>query len=133
MDLLRKCRVNAALTIQIFSQIFLYINTWLFNRIVCCPELNLCSYFWGEKLSFRLKSICHWAEKQGLELPSECYLTKVNQLCLLLQSPKRDMYDVQQLISNNTFTINSIQITQILNNYILSRNEPEISNSFSQA
>ncbi len=132
MDLLRKCRVNAALTIQMFSQIFHYINTWLFNRIVCCPELKLCSHFWGEKLSLRLKSISDWAQRQGLELASDCHLTKVNQICLLLQSPKRDTHDVQHLISNNSFKLNSIQIKQILNNYVLNRNETPISPTFSQ-
>ncbi|CAF0829403.1 unnamed protein product [Rotaria sp. Silwood1] len=133
MNLLRKCRVNVALTIQIFSQIFHYINTWLFNRIVCCPDLKLCSYVWGEKLLFRLKSIHNWAEKQGLELASECHLIKVNQLCQLLKSSKSDVHDVQQLLLNKTFKINSIQITQILNNYILSKKEPSISNSFREA
>jgi hypothetical protein len=58
---------------------------------------------------------------------------KINQLCLLLQSSKRGIYDVQQLILNNKFQINSIQIKQILNNYILSQNEPPISKNFSQA
>jgi len=133
MDLLRKCRVNPALTIQIFSQIFFYINTYLFNRIVCYPELKLCSAIWGEKLLFRLKSISNWAERQGLELPSECHLMKVNQLCLLLKCSKQDVYDVQQLILNNKFKINSLEIKQILNNYILDRNEPPISIEFSQA
>jgi afadin len=133
MDLLRKCRVNAAFTIQIFSQIFLYINTWLFNRIVCCPELKLCSHFWGEKLSLRLKCISDWAQRQGLELASDCHLTKVNQICLLLQSSKRDTHDVQQIISNNTLKLNSSQITQILNHYVLNRNEQPISPTFSQA
>jgi len=133
MDLLRKCRVNPALTIQVFSRIFFYINTYLFNRIVCYPELKLCSAIWGEKLLFRLKSISNWAERQGLELPSECHLMKVNQLCLLLKSSKQDVYDVQQLILNNKFKINSVEIKQILNNYILDRNEPPISIEFSQA
>ena len=133
MDLLRKCRVNAALTIQMFSQIFHYINTWLFNRIVCCPELKLCSHFWGEKFSLRLKSISDWAQRQGLELASDCHLTKVNQICILLQCPKRDAHDVQQFISINTLKLNSIQIKQILNNYIANRNESPISSSFSQS
>ncbi|CAF0787688.1 unnamed protein product [Adineta ricciae] len=133
MDLLRKCRVNAALTIQMFSQIFHYINTWLFNRMVCCPELKLCSHFWGEKLSVRLKSISDWAQRQGLELASDCHLTKVNQICLLLQNNKRDAHDVQQLISNNNFKLNSIQVKQILNNYMSNRNETPISSTFSQA
>ncbi|OCT77967.1 hypothetical protein XELAEV_18029066mg [Xenopus laevis] len=33
MSLLRRCRVNAALTIQLFSQLFHFINMWLFNRL----------------------------------------------------------------------------------------------------
>ena len=132
MDLLRKSRINATLTIQIFSQIFHYINSWLFNRIVCYPELKLCSRMLGEKLSFRLKFISDWAQKQGLELASEYHLTKVNQLCLLLQSSKYDDYDVQRLLSNTMFEINSIQVTQVLNNYVLTINEPPISSNFSQ-
>jgi afadin len=133
MDLLRKCRVNAALTIQMFSQIFHYINTWLCNRIVCCPELKLCSHFWGEKLSIRLKSVSDWAQRQGLELASDCHLTKVNQICALLQCSKRDAHDVQQMLCNTTFKLNSMQTTQILNHYVSNRNEPSISASFTQA
>ncbi len=33
MNLLRKCRVNAALTIQLFSQLFHFINMWTFNQV----------------------------------------------------------------------------------------------------
>jgi hypothetical protein len=58
---------------------------------------------------------------------------KINQLCLLLQSEKHDLYDVQQLTSMNTFQINSIQITEILKNYIREKNEPAITKNFSQA
>ena len=32
MNLLRKCRVNAALTIQLFSQLFHFVNMWTFNQ-----------------------------------------------------------------------------------------------------
>ena len=133
VDLFRKCRVNPGLTIEIFSQLFHYINTWLFNRIVSYPELKLCSRYWGDKISLRLKSIQNWAFQQGLELPSEYHLIKINQLCLLLQSEKRDLYDVQQLVSNKSFQINSIQINEILKNYILDKNEPMITRNFSQA
>lgn len=34
MGLLRKCRVNAALTIQLFSQLFHFVNMWTFNLVV---------------------------------------------------------------------------------------------------
>ncbi len=33
MNLLRKCRVNAALTIQLFSQLFHFVNMWTFNQV----------------------------------------------------------------------------------------------------
>ena len=55
MALLRKCRVNAALTIQLFSQLFHFINMWTFNQIVTChyrPEgkpVNYCTHRWAKK------------------------------------------------------------------------------------
>lgn len=38
MALLRRCRVNAALTIQLFSQLFHFINMMAFNKIVTSPS-----------------------------------------------------------------------------------------------
>ncbi|KAF0313994.1 Afadin [Amphibalanus amphitrite] len=43
MALLRRCRVNAALTIQLFSQLFHYINMSVFNRVVTNGPVNYCS------------------------------------------------------------------------------------------
>lgn len=43
MALLRRCRVNAALTIQLFSQLFHFINMWVFNRIVVDSHPNYCT------------------------------------------------------------------------------------------
>jgi len=65
MTVLRRCRVNAALTIQLFSQLFHFINVWLFNRVVLEPKLQLCSRTWGNKLRKRLVHVQTWAEKQG--------------------------------------------------------------------
>ena len=44
MGLLRKCRVNAALTIQLFSQLFHFINRWTFNQIVTAENKNYCTH-----------------------------------------------------------------------------------------
>lgn len=33
MTLLRRCRANAALTIQLFSQLFHFINMAIFNKV----------------------------------------------------------------------------------------------------
>lgn len=90
MGLLRRCRVNAALTIQLFSQLFHALNAALFNRLVGLdsPRLpasashhllppagaNLCSRQWGLALSRRLRRLEAWAERQGLELAADCHL-----------------------------------------------------------
>ena len=71
MSLLRRCRVNAALTIQLFSQLFHFINMWLFNKLVMEPHLQLCTREWGHCLKRRLGRVDIWAEKQGLELAAE--------------------------------------------------------------
>ena len=80
MSLLRRCRVNAALTIQLFSQLFHFINMWLFNRIVLEPDLGLCTMMWGSRLRMRLSFIEAWAERQGLELAADCHLARIVQV-----------------------------------------------------
>jgi len=85
MTLLRRCRVNAALTIQLFSQLFHYVNMWLFNYVVLQPKLQLCSREWGARFHQRLAHVQKWAEQQGLELAADCHLEKVVQVQLALR------------------------------------------------
>ena len=80
MSLLRRCRVNAALTIQLFSQLFHFINMWLFNTLVLDPRLGLCTRAWGHRWKRRLGRIEVWAEKQGLELAADCHLARIIQV-----------------------------------------------------
>lgn len=80
MGLLRRCRVNAALTIQLFSQLFHFINMWLFNRLVTGPESGLCSHYWGAIIRQQLGRVEAWAEKQGLELAADCHLSRIVQV-----------------------------------------------------
>lgn len=80
MCLLRRCRVNAALTIQLFSQLFHFINMWLFNRLVTDPESGLCSHYWGAIIRQQLGHVEAWAEKQGLELAADCHLSRIVQV-----------------------------------------------------
>lgn len=79
MNLLRRCRVNAALTIQLFSQLFHFINMWLFNILVK-EQHQFCMRIWGLRLKRRLGSIEAWAEKQGLELAADCHLCRIIQV-----------------------------------------------------
>lgn len=80
MSLLRRCRVNAALTIQLFSQLFHFINMWLFNKLVTDTESGLCCHYWGAILRQQLSHIEAWAEKQGLELAADCHLSRIVQV-----------------------------------------------------
>lgn len=84
MSLLRRCRVNAALTIQLFSQLFHFINMWLFNRLVTAPDSGLCSHYWGAIVRQQLGHIEAWAEKQGLELAADCHLSRIVQVSMCI-------------------------------------------------
>lgn len=80
MNLLRRCRVNAALTIQLFSQLFHYVNMWLFNVLVTEKRVQFCTRSWGMRLKRRLGRVEAWAEKQGLELAADCHLCRIIQV-----------------------------------------------------
>ncbi|XP_071956570.1 afadin-like isoform X2 [Antedon mediterranea] len=126
MTLIRRCRVNAALTIQFFSQLFHYINMWLFNAMVMETQLRLCTRDWGKRIRRRLGRIEAWALKQGLELAAECHLSRVIQASNLLQSPKSTEDDIAS-ISSKCFKLNSLQLRALLENYLPRQGERPLS------
>ncbi|KAJ8958851.1 hypothetical protein NQ318_019615 [Aromia moschata] len=95
MNLLRKCRVNAALTIQLFSQLFHWISAKALSNVI--SNSNLCTRNFGNKLFNRLRNLQAWAESQGLELAAECHLAKIVQCAHLLQAPKYAPEDLASL------------------------------------
>ena len=116
MALLRKCRVNAALTIQLFSQLFHFVNMWTFNQIVTNhfrrqgeSPVNYCTHRWGFRLKKRLSKVETWAEKQGLELAADCHLARVVQAAHLLQARKNTAEDIAS-VSSICFKLNSLQV-----------------------
>ncbi|MGH0136420.1 UNVERIFIED_CONTAM: hypothetical protein FKN15_071926 [Acipenser sinensis] len=125
MSLLRRCRVNAALTIQLFSQLFHFINMWLFNKLVTEPDSELCSHYWGAILRQQLGHIEAWAEKQGLELAADCHLSRIVQATTLLTMDKYSMQDIPN-INNTCFKLNSLQLQALLQNYHCAPDEPYI-------
>ncbi|TRY86925.1 hypothetical protein DNTS_002199 [Danionella cerebrum] len=125
MSLLRRCRVNAALTIQLFSQLFHFINMWLFNKLVTEADSGLCSHYWGAILRQQLSHIEAWAEKQGLELAADCHLSRIVQATTLLTMDKYSLQDVQN-INNTCFKLNSLQLNALLSNYHCAPDEPYI-------
>lgn len=114
MNLLRKCRVNAALTIQLFSQLFHWISARCLSAIVSNP--HLCTRAFGMRLFNRLRNLQAWAESQGLELAAECHLAKVVQCAHLLQSPKLSAEELANL-SATCFKLNSLQLRALLTQY----------------
>ncbi|XP_047497776.1 afadin-like [Penaeus chinensis] len=125
MALLRRCRVNAALTIQLFSQLFHFINMWVFNRIVADPLPNYCTRVWGIRLKRRLARIELWAEKQGLELAADCHLARLSQAAMLLHAQKSAPDDIAT-ISSTCFKLNSLQLRALLEKYQPAPDEPRI-------
>ncbi|XP_016831919.1 afadin isoform X6 [Cricetulus griseus] len=125
MSLLRRCRVNAALTIQLFSQLFHFINMWLFNRLVTDPDSGLCSHYWGAIIRQQLGHIEAWAEKQGLELAADCHLSRIVQATTLLTMDKYVPDDIPN-INSTCFKLNSLQLQALLQNYHCAPDEPFI-------
>ncbi|XP_049641106.1 afadin isoform X2 [Suncus etruscus] len=125
MSLLRRCRVNAALTIQLFSQLFHFINMWLFNRLVTDPESGLCSHYWGAIIRQQLGHVEAWAEKQGLELAADCHLSRIVQATTLLTMDKYAPEDIPS-INSTCFKLNSLQLQALLQNYHCAPDEPFI-------
>ncbi|XP_045150489.1 afadin isoform X9 [Echinops telfairi] len=125
MSLLRRCRVNAALTIQLFSQLFHFVNMWLFNRLVTEPDSGLCSHYWGAIIRQQLGHIEAWAEKQGLELAADCHLSRIVQATTLLTMDKYAAEDIAN-IHSTCFKLNSLQLQALLQNYHCAPDEPFI-------
>jgi len=130
MGLLRKCRVNAALTIQLFSQLFHFVNMWTFNTIVSDPppgqpRVNYCTHTWGLRLKRRLNKVEIWAEKQGLELAADCHLARITQAAHLLQARKGTPDDIASL-SSTCFKLNSYQLESLLSRYQPAEHESPI-------
>ncbi|XP_044596126.1 afadin isoform X3 [Cotesia glomerata] len=123
MALLRRYRVNAALTIQFFSHLFHTINATAFNILI--SNNNLCVRWFGRRLKARLNAIETWAERQGLELASQCHLATIMQATHLLQAPK---YNTEELaaLSSTCLKLNSLQVRALLQKYQPTADEPRL-------
>ncbi|XP_034531280.1 afadin [Notolabrus celidotus] len=127
MSLLRRCRVNPALTIQLFSQLFHFISAWLFNQLMSqeAKTPGLRSHYWGAALRQRLTAIEAWAERQGLELAADCHLGHIIQATMLLTMSKYSMQDAKD-VQSVCFKLNSLQLKTLLAGYLYATTEPHI-------
>uniref|UniRef100_A0A8R1XRD7 Afadin n=1 Tax=Onchocerca volvulus TaxID=6282 RepID=A0A8R1XRD7_ONCVO len=126
MCLLRHCRLNAALTIQLFSQLFYYINVVLFNWLVSSSGIPYCSRAFGVRLRTRLGYVNEWAYQRGLELAAECHMDRINQAIILLVTPKT--VDHISNLGATCYKLNSVQVRWFLEHIVLDVGEEPISN-----
>uniref|UniRef100_A0A914I3K9 Ras-associating domain-containing protein n=1 Tax=Globodera rostochiensis TaxID=31243 RepID=A0A914I3K9_GLORO len=110
--------LNPALTIQLFSQLFHFISTTVFNWLVTEPEARplICQQFGLLELKQLLDHVQQWAEQQGLELAAECHMDRLCQVVHLLCTPK----NLQQVavLGATCYRLNSVQVRFLLENYV---------------
>ncbi|KAG5265812.1 hypothetical protein AALO_G00246660 [Alosa alosa] len=119
MSLLRRCRVNAAFSIQLFSQLLHFISGWLVNWLLGSgPTLrghHRRSPLWLDTMRQRLALVSAWAERQGLELAADCHLSLVMQAITLLSMNAQTMQDTKR-VHEACFKLNSLQIRTLTAN-----------------
>ncbi|CAH8601835.1 unnamed protein product [Heterobilharzia americana] len=123
MQQLRKSRVNAALTFQLYSQLFHFIGAHIFNTVLIDTEAkprNVLSEgnLWltrlgASRLTRRLDRIKRWAHKQGLELAVECRLQRCTQACQLIMANRTNLDEFYQHCIS-LISLNSLQLEWLL-------------------
>ncbi len=78
VSLLKRCHVNAMLSIMIFSQLFHYISAKLLNKLL--TDNKLCTRATTGRMKRRIERLREWAEKEGLELPAGEHLSLITQV-----------------------------------------------------
>ncbi|XP_077094841.1 afadin isoform X2 [Siphateles boraxobius] len=122
MSLLRRCRVNPALSVQLFSQLFHFMGAWILNQFTA-PGSKLCSNYWGKTLRQRLRYIEAWAERQGLELAVDCHLSRIIQATMLLTMTSYSTRD-PLMIQSTCYKLNSLQLRALISKYHYAPNQP---------
>ncbi|VDK42650.1 unnamed protein product [Anisakis simplex] len=123
---LRMHRINAALTIQLFSQLFYFISSQIFNWLVSPNGSRCCSTAFGVRLSNRLNNIHNWAKQQGMELPAICHMDKIQQAISLLVTQKTS--NQISVLGATCYKLNSVQVRYLLEHIVVDVNEDAISN-----
>ncbi|CEF64999.1 Afadin [Strongyloides ratti] len=122
---LHRNNINANLQIQIFSQLFHYVNMYIFNWMVGTEEgARHLTLSWAIHLKERLFNIYKWAENHGLELAFECHMDRIQQAVNLLITPKT--IDQVAVLGATCYKLNSRQIEYLLTRYINEASEAPI-------
>uniref|UniRef100_A0AAF5CZA4 PDZ domain-containing protein n=1 Tax=Strongyloides stercoralis TaxID=6248 RepID=A0AAF5CZA4_STRER len=128
LNQLHKNCINANLQIQIFSQLFHYVNMYIFNWMVGTEEGSRhIKFSWAIRLKERLYNIYKWAESHGLELAFECHMDRIQQAVNLLITPKTA--DQISVLGATCYKLNSRQIEYLLTRYINDVSEVPITES----
>ncbi|WKX91609.1 hypothetical protein Q1695_009994 [Nippostrongylus brasiliensis] len=111
----RASRLNAALTIQLCSQVLHAINVAIFNSLVgvSSTPVQLTTRL-GKYLQARLAALHGWAEQMGVELAAECHLDRSRQAAALLAAQKNDV----AALGATCYKLNSLQVRYLLSNFV---------------
>jgi afadin len=112
ITILKRCHVNATLSIMVFSNLFRYISVKVFNKLVS-GEVKHCGRSLGQRLCKRLGKVKGWAEREGMELPAETHLTMVVEVANLLQASKKHTDNAQTIFASCPH-LNSLQMSTLL-------------------
>ncbi|KAF8570827.1 hypothetical protein P879_02619 [Paragonimus westermani] len=119
----RRARLNASLTIQLFAQLFHVLNAHIFNQVLINTEakprhVREDSNVWltrvgATRLTRRLDRIKHWAQRHGLERAAECRLQRCVQACQLVLTDRSNL-DAFYQFCMGLLALNSIQLEWLL-------------------
>ncbi|KAF5406078.1 Ras association domain protein [Paragonimus heterotremus] len=119
----RRARLNASLTIQLFAQLFHILNAHIFNQVLINTEakprhVREDSNVWltrvgATRLTRRLDRIKHWAQRHGLERAAECRLQRCAQACQLVLTDRSNLNAFYQFCMG-LLALNSIQLEWLL-------------------
>uniref|UniRef100_A0AC35UBP0 Afadin n=1 Tax=Rhabditophanes sp. KR3021 TaxID=114890 RepID=A0AC35UBP0_9BILA len=119
-------RVNTAIQIQIFYQLFHYLNMYIFNWMISTDDgLQHLTRSWSFCLKERLYNIIKWSEQYGLEMMAELHMDRIIQTVNLLTTPKRQ--DQVAVLGATCYRLNSKQVQFLLTHYIPDSTEHPIS------
>uniref|UniRef100_A0A183B0R4 PDZ domain-containing protein n=1 Tax=Echinostoma caproni TaxID=27848 RepID=A0A183B0R4_9TREM len=124
MHHLRRTRVNASLTIQLFSQLFHVINAYVFNQVLINTEAKprgarqddtsmWLTRIGATRLLRRLDRIKQWAQRQGLERAAECRLQRCVQACQLILADRSNLDEFYQFCMG-LLSLNSMQLEWLM-------------------
>uniref|UniRef100_A0A0X3PXU4 Afadin n=1 Tax=Schistocephalus solidus TaxID=70667 RepID=A0A0X3PXU4_SCHSO len=115
LEILHTNAVNPAFMVQLLSRLLHFIGAHLFNELIRQPVRV--SPQWGRLLHpWVHKRLAVWAEKQGLGLAVDCYLSRLSQAADLMQANVGSVETLYNIVVDLD-RLNSVQVRHLLETY----------------